>query len=417
MFYKQRFYKCFSELELTSYGKFFSDAELLYIMQQSKAQRSTPQEAAARAYRNLILSNPLVSLQEKLIDSFKCLDGTIRWWHFERKLNADLLENMWAIRDQLLREFVGEQYENSYYRYLSDIGLIVPIEHYMLGFAAKLNLLRQSIEDRSPACAAIILFKSEKWQEYEKQTVRIFRHQTKDNLEISNMAINCSAKIMRVWIDEDFSDPGTHFLSPEERLFAMTSAQSLFGSTPSGSCNSQTENASSPRADKKSLNFSDTNAVNDPDTNGINVEDLDLSLRNNESSLVASIRNAVSILGLQKAMIQGENKTIPIEATDSFSLGYIVGLCASVYIAINKAADSQKLDIHLRCVLFSLFGDNAVEALIAKIEERLRLQDSEIHKGVEVGKEELDTFLKYKAEGRNLVVPPMGWVFHCRKNS
>lgn len=420
MFYKQKFHKFFSDLGGVRYAQNFSDAELLAIMQKSKAQRSTPQEAAARAYRHLILNNSFIPAEERLSDSFNVLDVTIRWWLAEGKLNADLLENLLAIRDQLLRDFVGEQYENSYYHYLSDIGLIIPIKHYMLGCGAKINLLMQNIAGAGPAYAAIILLVSQKWKEYENSTVSIFRHQTEDNLDTLNIALNLSARMIRKLIDEDFSAPGAHFSSPKERLLVMTNAQSFLNSTPTSYCESKKEHDHLSREDGKSIIAADANTAKDSDTGNVNIEELDLpsrSLLSNDEYFMTSMRNALALLKLQKNMIQGNHKSMPTEAIDGFSLGYITGLCASVFIAVNEVADSRKMEIHLRCVLSFLFGNTEVEKFIVAIEDRLRLQDQEFRKGWETGKEELNTFLKHKAEGRGLVSPPMDWFFHFRKNT
>ncbi len=145
MFFRQRYFQRLDELRISRFAQAFPAECLLAIMREAQGQNRTPHEAAAQAYRIAVLTNESLPASERLADSFESRDGTIRMWHFGRKLNVDLLENLWVARDTLLRSFVGDSYNDSYYCCLNDLGLITPIQHYMIGYMAKANLLARKI--------------------------------------------------------------------------------------------------------------------------------------------------------------------------------------------------------------------------------------------------------------------------------
>jgi len=87
-------------------------------------------EAAARAYRELVLLNEGIPPEKKLDKAFSNL-LKIKTWHFDGKVNVDLHVSIKKSVEDILLQYVGSEYEKSFYNSLSKVGVIFPITHDM----------------------------------------------------------------------------------------------------------------------------------------------------------------------------------------------------------------------------------------------------------------------------------------------
>src|SRR5687767_9224858 len=94
-----------------------------------------PEEAAARAFRDLILQNPRVPIEQRLEASFSKVT-LLKVWHFHSKVNVDLHLGIKSVIEDLLCEYVGRDYQNDFYKALSKWGVTTPIEHDTLATIA-----------------------------------------------------------------------------------------------------------------------------------------------------------------------------------------------------------------------------------------------------------------------------------------
>lgn len=86
------------------------------------------EEAAVRAYRELVLLNPRISIEQRLEISFQNLIR-IKQWRSQDKVNLDLLMATKQTTEELLSFYIGEEYENAYYEQLRQQGVVVPIKN------------------------------------------------------------------------------------------------------------------------------------------------------------------------------------------------------------------------------------------------------------------------------------------------
>ena len=130
MSYKSDFEEAITELGMRDFRTQIDLGKLNEIRENATGMffGGKAKEAAARAYRELILLN------EKIVPEQK-LDGAIgnllklKTWHFNGKVNVDLHFAIKKSVEEILIQYVGVEYEKAFYKSLSEMGIIVPITH------------------------------------------------------------------------------------------------------------------------------------------------------------------------------------------------------------------------------------------------------------------------------------------------
>lgn len=128
-FFDSRFENLVDELGVTRFRSFFSAEELATIRNDGRVGLgSKPEEAAARAFRDLVILNQKIPIETRLEVTFEKL-SVLKSWHFDDKVNVDLHLGIKEKLENLLRTYVGEEYEREYYDAVSKTGVITPIVH------------------------------------------------------------------------------------------------------------------------------------------------------------------------------------------------------------------------------------------------------------------------------------------------
>lgn len=129
IFFNQNFEKLINDLGITEFNDVIGFGELAAIRDYTKnVSGSKPEEAAARAFRDLVILNNKIPIEQRLEKGLEKI-GLLKLWHFDGKVNIDLHLNIKASIEQLVSEYVGEQYENIFHEGLKKYGVIIPIEH------------------------------------------------------------------------------------------------------------------------------------------------------------------------------------------------------------------------------------------------------------------------------------------------
>lgn len=129
LFFDSNFAKLVGELEMAEFGDVITENQLVEIRNYSKNVLGVkPEEAAARAFKDLVMFNSAIPLESRLRKSLEKINK-IKWWHFDKKVNVDLYLSIRAAIAQMTTEYVGGQYEAEFLSALGEWGVIVPIEH------------------------------------------------------------------------------------------------------------------------------------------------------------------------------------------------------------------------------------------------------------------------------------------------
>lgn len=136
IFFDKKFEQLVNELEVPAFGRAFSAQELATIRENAKSVLfGNPEEAAARAFHNLVVLNQKIPIEQRLEMCFKQLTR-LKLWHFNGNVNPDLHFNIRPSFEKLLSEYVGKSYEDNYCEALGQLGVVVPITHDTLRFLA-----------------------------------------------------------------------------------------------------------------------------------------------------------------------------------------------------------------------------------------------------------------------------------------
>ena len=159
LFFNPKFEKLVDELGIPVFSEAFSVAELTKIRDEARdAFGSKPEEAAARAFRDLIVLNQNIPVEQRLEASFSKL-ALLKWWHFDGRVNVDLHGGIKKSIEELLSAYVGKTYEDDYYDQLKKMGVITPITHDTLRTIAFSFLYGGKKSAMSPRDAAYRLLK------------------------------------------------------------------------------------------------------------------------------------------------------------------------------------------------------------------------------------------------------------------
>jgi len=159
MFFDSKFEKSINELGLPTFSMAFSIVELTKIRDDAKGVffGGKPEEAAARAFRDLIVLNQKIPVEQRLESGFEKI-GLLKWWHFDGRVNVDLHLGIKDSIEKLLTTYVGKDYEDDYYAALSKMGIVIPITHDTLRTIAFSFLYGGKKFSLSPNDAALRLY-------------------------------------------------------------------------------------------------------------------------------------------------------------------------------------------------------------------------------------------------------------------
>lgn len=130
MSYKSDFEEAITELGMREFRTQIDFNKLNEIRENAAGMffGGKAKEAAARAYRDLVLLNEKITPEQRLDNGIANL-LKIKVWHFHGKVNVDLHFAIKKSFDDILLQYVGSDYEKAFYNSLSTIGIIVPITH------------------------------------------------------------------------------------------------------------------------------------------------------------------------------------------------------------------------------------------------------------------------------------------------
>jgi hypothetical protein len=129
LFFNPKFEQCIDELGLRQFTEAVSARNLAEFRDYGRdVTGASPEEAAARAFRDLVLKNAALPIEARLELSFRNIH-TLKVWHFDDKVNIDLHTTIRATVEQLVDEYVGAAFKREYFETLGGYGVKVPIAH------------------------------------------------------------------------------------------------------------------------------------------------------------------------------------------------------------------------------------------------------------------------------------------------
>jgi len=156
--FDSKFEKLIDELGVTKFNDCFSVQELFTIRNDGRVgMGSKPEEAAARTFRDLILLNQRIPIDNRLEAAFSKVQR-LKLWCSDDKVNVDLYFSIKDALEHLLHTYVGDEYEQEYYEAVFKTGVISPISHDTLRFIAHAYLYGGKKWGTHPVAVAQRLF-------------------------------------------------------------------------------------------------------------------------------------------------------------------------------------------------------------------------------------------------------------------
>ncbi len=132
LFFDKNYEECLSLLGINRFTNKITYCQLLSARDKNKGlSNSNPNEAAARTFRDLVILNEQLPIEDRIV---LCLEKLtkLKIWYFDGKVNENLFLAIKEDLDGLIEEFAGNQYLSDFYQALSKMGVIVPITHDQL---------------------------------------------------------------------------------------------------------------------------------------------------------------------------------------------------------------------------------------------------------------------------------------------
>lgn len=154
-FFDKKFEQSVYALGFSEFGSAIDIGELATIRDHSKnVLGQNPQDAAVRAFRELILNNDEIPIEQRVEKSFSILQRMLS----DGKAFSKLYKDTKASVEHLICQYVGSKFENEFYDCLKERGVLVPIKHYQLRSIAIVTLYLKKKSNATPDDTAYDFF-------------------------------------------------------------------------------------------------------------------------------------------------------------------------------------------------------------------------------------------------------------------